>query len=378
MNPRERVLAAIEHKEPDRVPIDLGSSTTSIHRKAYDELKEFLGIRAETRVSDMAQQIVAPDEPLLKKLKIDTRWIWPGWRTGLGEKLPESYTDIFGVKRVYAGYYYDMPSDGHPLKNANIEDLEEYNWPDPNNVLSPKILSNIEKKAKWLHEKANYAIGLVASASFFELSWYLRSFNRFFVDLKENKNFACKLMDKIVEFMQGYVGKLLEATADYIDIVYATDDLAMQDGPMLSMGMYRNLIKPRQKKIFSLIRQKSDAKIFYHTCGSASFYYNELAEIGVDIVSPVQVNAANMETEMLKREYGDKLCFWGAIDTQKVLPYGSTTEVENEVKKRIHDLAPSGGYVLCAVHNIQPGVSPQNVCAMYKAAREYGEYPIKL
>ena len=376
MNPRERVLAAAEHEEPDRVPIDLGSTVTGIHKRAYENLKKRLGFESETVLYDMMQQLALVDESVLRRFDIDTRHIRSSpLAKGPKKRLPDgSYIDSWGVKRVKVGYYYDMPSDGHPLRNASIDDVDEYPWPDPHEN-AQKTIEYMEKRVKYLHEETDYAVVYSSSGSFFEKSWYLTGFQRFFTGLIKDPSFVCRVMDKVVDYGVKFENEVLPVIGDYIDIVRISDDLAMQNGPLLSLEMYREYVKPRQRKVFQLVKSKTDAKIFYHCCGSASYFLDDLAEIGVDIINPVQGSAKNMDAKMLKEEFGDKLCFWGAIDTQRVLPYGTTKDVEEEVKRRIRDLAPNGGYVLCAVHNIQPGVPPENIVAMYDAAKKWGIYP---
>ena len=142
---------------------------------------------------------------------------------------------------------------------------------------------------------------------------------------------------------------------------------------MMSMDLYRKMVKPYHKRLFSYIKSRTSAKVFYHSCGSVVHLIPDLIEIGVDVLNPIQVSAAGMDTKALKREFGKDICFWGAIDTQRVLPFGTPAEVEAEVKRRIEELGPGGGYVLCAVHNIQADVSPENICAMYDTARQPGQ-----
>ena len=375
MNHRERVLTTVEHEEPDRVPIDFGSSVTGIHMTTYENLKRYLGIKSETVLYHRMQQLALVDEPVLRRFDIDTRHIRSSSGTKAKKILPDgSYIDSWGVKRIRAGYYYDMPSDGHPLRNASIEDVDEYPWPDPHES-AQKAIEYLEKRVRYLHEETDYAVIYNSSGNFFEKSWYLMGFQRFFTDLIRDPSFVCRVMDKVIDYGVKFESEVLPEIGDYVDIVRFGDDLAMQNGPMMSLEMYRKYVKPRQRKVFHLVKSKTDAKIFYHCCGSASYFLDDLAEIGVDIINPVQVSAKNMDAKMLKEEFRDKLCFWGAIDTQRVLPYGTTKDVEEEVKRRIRDLAPNGGYVLCAVHNIQPGVPPENIVAMYDAAKKWGIYP---
>ena len=160
-------------------------------------------------------------------------------------------------------------------------------------------------------------------------------------------------------------------------VMVSSDDLGMIDRPLISPPMYRELVKPRQKRTFDFFRERTDAKLFYHCDGAVYPLIPDFIEIGVEALNPIQLNAAGMgDTKRLKAEFGDKLTFWGAIDTQRVLPSGTPKDVREEVRLRIGDLAPGGGYVVCSVHNIQPGVPPENVVAMFDAAYDLGRYPI--
>ncbi|MFQ5710827.1 MAG: uroporphyrinogen decarboxylase family protein [Candidatus Geothermarchaeales archaeon] len=376
MNPRDRVLAAIEREEPDKVPLDFGGRVSSIHEVAYEELKRHLGVRDETVLIDARGRIALPAESILKRFEIDTRYVYSGKPKPL-KTLPDgSYIDAWGIKRVPAGYYYDVPSDGHPLRNATeVDELDEYEWPAPLEAFNIN-LKELEGRARSLYEKTSFAVvyPYTRMTGFFMQSWFMRGIENFFIDLKRNPDFACRLMDKVLEISLKATEEVVEAVGNYVDVFCVGDDLAMQDGPLISLDTFRRLIKPRHKRLLDTIKRRTDAKIFFHTDGSSSYYFDDLVEIGVDIVNPVQVSAAHMDTRVLKERYGQKLCFWGAIDTQRVLPYGTPQDVEEEVKRRIRDLAPGGGYVLCAVHNIQPRVPPQNVCAMYEAAMKYRSY----
>jgi len=380
LKPRERVLKALEHEEPDMVPIDLGGVNTSVHVVCYEELRRHLGVKGgRVEIAHMWQRIVKVEEPVYKALDIDFRHAWPALARAPVKTFPDgSYIDGWGIKWIRVGYYYEMAPDGHPLKGLSPSEIDEYPWPDPYEE-AEKTIPSLERVAKYYHEKTDYATVLNPGFGFFERSWYMRSFEEFFLDLKKRPYVACKIMDKILDFQLKYCSEILSAVSEYVDVDNLGDDLAMQDRPLISLETYRRYVKPRQRKLISLIKAKAPhVKIFYHTCGSARYFYDDLAEIGVDIINPVQVSARDMgNTKELKERYGDKLVFWGAIDTQRVLPFGSVEDVKEEVKRRIGDLAPGGGYVLCAVHNIQPGVPPENIVTMYKAAREYGRYPVR-
>jgi len=372
---RERVRKALNHQEPDRVSLDLGStSTTTITAAAYNRLKKYLNVKVKTSVIDKVQQIVKPDEDILRKLKIDTRSIW---LRGSGKRKVLSnncYIDEWGITRKMAknGYYYDIVD--YPLKNASISDLDKYDWPDP---YASERTKGLEEEARKLWEKTDYAIVANFTGSIFEHAQHLRGLEAFLMDMLTNQRFAEKLMDKILEFHLTVAESFFQSVGRYLDVVKLADDVATQNGPLISLELYRKLIKPRQRELISFIKKRTNAKVFLHSCGAVHSFIDDFIEIGVDILNPVQVSASGMDTRKLKKEFGDKIVFWGGIDTQRVLPYGAVQDVENEVRRRIRDLAPGGGYVLSAVHNIQPDVSPENIWAMYSAAINCGVYPIE-
>lgn len=373
---QERIKKTLNHQEPDRVPIDLGgTSTSTITVAAYDRLKECLGLKAKNNIIDKVQQIVKPDEVVLTKLGIDTRSVWlKGPKNGGDMPLTEnSYKDEWGIIRRITenGYYYDIVD--YPLKKASFQDLDQYNWPDP---CDPGRIEGLKEEVGALFDEADYAIVANFTGSIFEHAQHLRGFEAFFMDMILNQKFVQKLMDKILEFYLTLADKFFGIVGAYLDVVKISDDFGTQNGPIVSLKLYRKLVKPRQKELISAIKKKTRAKILLHSCGSISQFIKDFIEIGVDVLNPVQVSALGMSTVRLKKEFGNEISFWGGIDTQKILPYGTVKDVEGEVRRRIGDLAPGGGYVLSAVHNIQPDVNPENVCALYEAAIRYGTYPI--
>ena len=380
-NSRERVLTALSHKEPDRVPVDLGATgDASIHIDAYNKLKKYLGIEGgKAKFIDIIQQTVIPEEKVLEIIKVDTRTISLNTSNGLELEIQEDedghwFIDEWGIKwkKPKYGYYFDMI--GHPLKNASIKDLDDYSWPDPDN---PGRYEGLEKKAKELFNNTEYAIvGNTQLGSAFELNWCLTGLERFLTDMLLNPKFIEKLVARSVEIQGKIISNFLNAVGNYIQILAIGDDLGMQTGPLMSPDLYRRLIKPYAKRLIHLIKSQTNAKIFCHSCGSIVSFIPDFIEYGIDVLHPIQVSAKDMDSKRLKERFGDKISFWGGIDTQHVLPYGTPEDVEGEVKKRIHDLAPGGGYVLAAVHNIQRDVPPENIVTMFKAARKYGKYPI--
>ena len=185
------------------------------------------------------------------------------------------------------------------------------------------------------------------------------------------------LFDKLLEIRTGLTIRAWEEVGDLIDVVSCSDDIADQRGPQISPKMYREFIKPRHQSYFDSIRRYTSAKLLYHSCGAVTQLIPGFIDMGIDFINPVQVSAKDMDTAWLKSTYGQEIGFWGAIDTTHVLPFGSPSDVENEVRQRINDLGPGGGYILAAVHNFQPNVDPENMLCMFEAARRFGTYPIK-
>lgn len=382
MTPRQRVLTALNHQEPDRVPIDIGGGgSTTLVVEAYHRLKKSLGIQIEkTEILNETFRAARLDEQVLRRLGTDVRPLRT--RSALGWTAPPSppgtSIDIWGVtwrKAHYAeGCFYWELAATPPLGEARIADLDRYPWPDPED---PGLTEGLAEEAKRLCQDTPYAVAADPGyKSFWELAVRLRGFERLLMDVALDPQFVSALMSKLLEIHLAATSRYLDAAGPYIQIVRVGDDLATQDGLLISLGAYRKLVKPAHRKYFDLIRSKTDAKIYYHSCGNATDLIDDLAEIGVDILNPVQVSAMG-DTAALKARFGHKISFCGAIDTQRVLPFGSVKEVEAEVQRRIRDLAPGGGFVLSAVHNIQPDVPPENILAMANAAREFGEYPLK-
>jgi uroporphyrinogen decarboxylase len=375
MDSRARVLTALKHQEPDRIPLDLGSLCSTIESLPYKNLVEYLDIESE--VKTFVRDHVEPDPEILERFSIDTRYvrIRPPKGFTIEIRPDNSYVDEWGTtfRKPQTSLYYD-PVPPYPLADATIADLEKYPWPDPHD---PGRIEGLEDKARELYENTDCAI--VADIPFLgplEFAWLLLRGARFFEDLILDKTFARALLEKVADIHIQIFDRFLDAVGKYIHVVAVSDDLGDQDRPMMSPKLYREMVKPVHKRLWSFVKKKTDAFLFLHSCGSIYPLIPDLIEIGVDIINPVQVSAKDMDTARLKTEFGADLTFWGGIDTHRVMPKGSPDEVEAEVKRRIGDLAPGGGFVLTAVHNIQADVNPENICRMYDAAKRFGTYPI--
>ena len=382
MTSRERVLASLNHQEPDRVPIALGQATgDGITLVAYRNLLAHLGMDPGTaQLKDTRAQTARVDDAVLRRFRVDSRGIGLGAPDGWTDRWLDDRTvqDEWGVVRTRPAdsLYFDLcrsPFAEDPTRSA----IESYAWPDP---LNPGRYRGLREKARHLHRETDYAVVLDVNCAFFLRCCELRGWENFYTDLVADAPFAEALMDRYLEIRLAMAERALEEVGDNVDVVMVTsDDLGMTEGPLISPALYRALIKPRQRRTFDAIRARTNAFLYYHTDGAIYSLLPDLVEIGVQVLNPVEVRAVGMEdTAKLKREFGDALTFWGAIDTHHVLPQGSVAAVRDEVRRRIGDLGPGGGYVVGPVHNIQPDVPPANVVAMYDAAYETGRYPLCL
>jgi uroporphyrinogen decarboxylase len=315
------------------------------------------------------------EDDVLKALEVDTRGLLPKssstWKFETTEDAEYIYyTDEWGMKRRIPkenGRYFDLSR--HPLEEAETpEDIAKYPWPNPTD---PARFEGLEDEAQNLRKTGAAVILGGICAGMLEVSLWMRGFENFYTDLLINKPVAEAMLDKILEMKLKYWGNILPKVKDNVDIAMEGDDLGMQNSLLVSPDVYRTLIKPRQRQLFSFIKQQADVHIFFHTCGSVYEIIPDLIEVGVDILNPVQVSAARMDTKQLKKEFGRDIVFWGGgVDTQRILPRGTPQEVRDEVKRRIEDLAPGGGFVFNTVHNIQADVPPQNIIAMWETLRE--------
>ena len=375
---RERVLCALNHEEPDRVPIMFGGSgATSILAPAYDRLKAHLGIRSETRVSSRAFQYSLLDEEVMVRFGSDFRPLVPGPAVSiLARELPEDgLVDDWGTtwQRRPGVQYYEMME--WPLQNLSPAEALRHPLPD---LAHPSRFEGMRARAKSIRE-AGYATIVLSGLASYEICHQLLGLETWLVKLATEPDFAHALMRQVTDRACAMAAKLMAEAGEFIDLVVMADDLGSQNGPLISPKMYRAMIKPYQAEIVAAIKRRHSARVFYHSCGSIYPLIGDLIEIGVDLLNPVQVSAKNMgDTARLKREFGQRLSFCGGVDTQQVLPHGSTDDVRREVRRRIQDLGPGGGYVVSAVHAIQPDVPPENVCALFEEAQSAGRYPLAL
>jgi len=381
MTSRERVVAAFEHQEPDRVPFDC-----SFVYEGYLRMKEYLGLETEKEVLPSSPWLAVSNPiELIQALEIDMCYIglgrvkdFPVFEYGM-----DTYTDEWGVKfrkvELPSGLMYDIYD--HVLADATMDDLEDYPWPDP---YHPDLVDGLEERTRVLYETTDLALVGKFSNSIFEQAHYMRGFENLLMDLALEPGFVDVLMGKLVDIALARLDVGLKACGKYIQAVrFAGDDMGQQNGPIMSPAMFRNLIKPQFNRYYREARRMIDQynpkiKIIAHTDGDVYPIIPDYIEMGLDVLNPVQPYVAEMEHDKLKEEFGDQLSFHAAIDIQRVMPFGTPEEVKAEAIKTMNALGPGGGYILAPTHYLQSDVPPENVLALRDAVLEHGTYPLSV
>ncbi len=376
MTSRERVLTTCAHKEPDRVPIDFGGRISTLHAFAERDLKRYLGLDGgEERILSWMTYTVDPDPRLVERFGRDTTAVppRPGSRyTFRVDPETSTYKDEWGIKYYMppGGFYFD-PCE-HPLAWAEApSDLDRFDWPDPTD---PSRIEGVGEALRAARE-AGYATMLTApTLGVWLLPHFLCGMERALMDLALNRPFVEALAERLTEWYEAFWTVALEEVGPWVDLVHMEGDLGDQTGPLFSPRVFREIYKPRFRRIVDVIKRHSSACLWLHSCGSVRWAIPDLIDCGVDVLNPVQVGAAGMDSFELKRDFGRDLAFWGGGCDTKVLQFGTPSEVEAEVKRRVEDFKPGGGYVFASIHNIQANVPPENIVAMFDAARRYGVY----
>jgi uroporphyrinogen decarboxylase len=372
MTSRDRVLRALNHQEPDRVPLDLGGThDSSIVVEGYERLKAHFGVSTPTQIMQRMTRAATVDEAVLQALGIDTRAIVIGSprRSVAAELGPREYRDMWGVERVHpeGGYYYDQRRA--PLEGSiTVADVRRHTWPDPED---PGLLEGMAARLAWIRTHTEAAAILTLPAPFVHLSQFIRGFQDWYTDFILGTDVLEALFDAVLDITIRIAERELEAFGRDVDVVRCGDDLGGQNGLQVGREHYLRYIKPRHAKFFRRVRELTPAKLMFHSCGSIVDILPDLIETGVQIINPVQVTARGMDPAFLKREFGRDLVFWGGTDSQKTLPFGTAEEVRAMVARLIDTFGPGGGFVFSSCHNIQPDVPLENVLAMFAQAREH-------
>lgn len=380
MTSRERVIKAINHQEPDRIPLDINPLFDF-----YINLKKYLNIDIEESVKHNFAMEVVPHQEVLERLNVDVISVKLGSPTKRNSENRSDglVKDDWGilykmVAQPGGGRYYEVVEP--PLKNATINDLNKYPWPQPD---LPGRGESAEINAKRLYEDTDLAILGRFGGPITETALYMLGMENWMIRLAQDPDFIWALLEKITNIQIAFDRIGLEATAKYLQIFKASgEDLGMQTGPLYSPKMFKKQLLPHLERRFIAAKDylrevNPSVKLMLHSCGGIRRFIPALIDAGVDIINPIQPHAAGMDSKELKRDFGERVTFHGGIDIQEVLPFGSQDEIETEVIKRITALGEGGGYILAPAHNVQADVPPENLVAMYQFAIKHGVYPIQ-
>lgn len=417
MTHRERIKAALNHQEPDRVPVDFGSiMTTGIAASIVSRLRQEMCLdRPDVRVKviEPYQMLgeVLPD--LKEKMFIDTYGLfnlnnmfgfgnedWKPWTQFDGTKvlvpgLFNTEPDENGNIPMYAegdknfppcaimpdgGFYFDELNRQKPIDddNLNVEDnIEEFG------PYSDELLEYLEKESKRIYEETDYAIiSSVGGAGFGDIAlvpapWLkdprgIRDVEEWYISTVTRRDYVYEIFDRQCEIALKNLAMVKDALEDRVEAVFLSGtDFGMQTGPFISPDAYRDLYKPFNKRLNDWIHKNTSWKTFIHSCGSIRPLLEDIIDAGFDIINPVQCSAKGMEPQGLKDDFGDRVVFWGGgVDTQKTLPFGSPEEVYEEVSERIRIFNKGGGFVFDSIHNVQAGTPIENMMAMLDAIKD--------
>jgi uroporphyrinogen decarboxylase len=411
MTSRERILAAIEHRQPDNVPVDLGATPSSgISAIAYGHLKKHLGLKqGRTRVYDVVQQLAQPEDFILDRFGIDAIDVGRAFNTKDSDWqptilmdgqtaqypawfCPERQSDGSFVARMKdgldiahmpaAGTFFDQSYfpylDDYPADYRGLDEemgrilwaaLAHSPW---DHASDPGFWDTLRERTLDLRRTSDRALMVVIGCNLFEWGTFLRRMDNFLMDLVAEPEQVERLLDALMERHLAVLEKACRAVGDVADVIRFGDDLGTNGGPFMSPNTYRQLFKPRHTILCDYVHQHSKMKTFLHSCGSIRALLPDLIEAGYDVINPVQTTCLGMEAEGLKKDFGKDICFWGGgCDTRTVLPTGAPQDVKDHVKRRLEILMPGGGFVFNTVHNILPDVPPQNIVAMFEAIQEF-------
>lgn len=401
MTSRERVLRAINRQEPDRVPIDLGATRQSgIAASAYYRLKEYLGIKTPTRVVDLIQLLADVERPVLERLAVDVVGVfrpetnpglgirkenWKPWRLfdGTPVEVPGAFNPVLEPDGGYAilrdgvpiarmpkdGFYFDRVEKFPGAAHIDVEKWQPHQWTN-------EELECVHAQAEWLYENTEYAlVCCVNPPQELFTGMGTGDFEAWWMTLASEPDYVHTLFDKTASVWIMNLRRFARAVGDKVQILQITDDFGTQQSLLLSVKMFRDLIMPYYKRGLDWVHQNTQMKVLLHSDGALFPLIPSFIEMGVDILNPVQVNAKGMAPQRLKEEYGGQIAFWGgAANCQETLPFGKPEDVAREVEANVKALAPGGGFVCAAVHNIQTGVPPENVVALFDTARSVSVY----
>jgi len=376
LTPRERVLTALRHEEPDRVPLSLWGSWYGITDKLYFNVVDTLGWEPVRPFRpDRLHSVNFYDDRLLELLQVDVRHVDPGTIAAYSKPRADG-SDAFGVRWLTRGPYR---SPGyHPLQHATVEQIHEHPMPGPDELIDAKGISQRINTIRAMGQEYAIVGRAVASYGLFEMSQALRGPEQFLMDLALAPDLVDALIGRLYDCYAGLTQRFLHVAGEYLDVIELPgDDFAGNTGPLISPDMFDRFFKEPYRRLIALIKNDSPhVAVVYHSDGAMTAFLPKLVEIGVDVFHSVEPLPAWDLAEM-KQLYGNQLAFMGGIDIREALQ-GDESRVEAEVKTRLRELGPGGGYILAPANHLQSDVEPNNLFTLYRAAREYGQYPLSL
>ncbi len=358
--------------------MDLGGSLAStIVGSAYPALRAELGLPVREGGDTWKYASLAEiDEDVRQALDVDI--IHAPRATGAGAAVKilsdDRFIDEWGVQwhKPEGGHYY---VEHAPFEvEATVEAVERYRWPEPRDIVQ---MCGVVEALQRIRRDTGYAVSMELRGRVMSMGQFLRGFENWMTDLVMNEPFVEALLERTTQIQIAANDIVLKQVEGLVDIVYTSDDLGGQSGPLISPDCFRRLFKPHFRRVWEHARANSSAKLMHHCCGSVYGFIPDFLELGVQVLNPIQVSAAEMDPVRLKAEFGRHLAFWGGVDTRHVMPRGTGAEVRKEAGRRIREMAKGGGYILAAVHNLQPEVPAANIVELYRAAKELGVYPIR-
>ena len=414
MTSRERILAAIKHQQPDKVPVDMGATPSSgISAIAYSNLIKHIGKEhLPVQIYDVVQQLAQPDDSILDHFGIDVIDIGRGFNDKASDWSPMTlangdkayYPKWFNPVKREDGSFVTFDDDNttmlaHMPKGATFFDQTYYPYVDgfPDNydnldeemgrilwaryahspwdhAADSDFWTQLREKALYYKQNTDKALMIVCGCNLFEWGTFLRRMDNFLMDLMMDPDNVAKLLDELMKRHLATLEKVCKAVGDVVDIIRFGDDLGMTQGPFMDPEIYRQLFKPRHKILCDYVKENSNMHTFIHSCGSISLLIPDLIDAGIEIFNPVQTNSVGMEPEFLKKEFGDACTFWGGgVETVGTLNIGTPQQVRDQVIERMEIMSKGGGFVFNTVHNILPDVPPENIIAMFDAVREFND-----
>lgn len=376
---RQRVEAALAHQQPDRVPLDM-----TITEIPYRRLRQYLGLPPQEDLRPNRFGEVRPANDLIQELGLDMTFIKLRGASNWSAPPPDvdgTEYDEWGVGRKAipvkgAGHLLEVTFS--PLAEKRVEeiDLDAYPWPDP---YDSGRVAGLADEAKRLYRETDLALMGRFGGTIMEQASFIRGYSRWLVDLVKHPQFAIDLMERITDIQIALDEAGIKAAGNYLSIFKVSgEDLGMQDRPMFSQQVWQEVLRPILRRRWQAAKQALDkygaehVRLMLHSDGAIREYIPDIIEDGIDVLDPIQTKCVGMEMEGLKRDFGNALTFHGAIDTQQVLPFNTPEEVRQEVKRCIRVLGRNGGLIMGPAHNVQPDVPPENLVALFQAAREFG------